>query len=85
MVLSLLKRFFDYVRCCYFHYTVITTIVMLEPMERYAFNAFFVLFISLFLYTTIIYLPGHLTMMGNFLRHVSGVRLYDSVADGANS
>ncbi|XP_076442884.1 serine palmitoyltransferase small subunit A-like [Babylonia areolata] len=78
MVLSLWKRFSDYVRYCYFHYTLVTTIVMLEPVERYAFNAFFTLFVSLFLYTSIIYLPGHLTMMCNFLMHVSGSRPYDT-------
>ncbi|XP_076464389.1 serine palmitoyltransferase small subunit A-like [Babylonia areolata] len=64
---SALKRFTDYVRYCYFHYTVITTVAMMEPIERYIFNAVFVVFFALFVYTTIIFLPGHLVMMLHFL------------------
>ncbi|KAL8605793.1 hypothetical protein ACOMHN_066383 [Nucella lapillus] len=64
---SALKRFADHARFCYFHYTVITNVAMMEPIERYVFNAFFVVFVALFLYTTVIFLPGHLVMMLRFL------------------
>ena len=81
MVPSLWKKFTDYVRYCYFHYTVMTTVAMLEPLERYIFNSLFVLLVSLFVYTTIVYLPGHLLMMFHMLLHVSGISPYAAAGD----
>ena len=46
---------------------------MLEPVERYIFNSFFILLVSFIIYTTVIYLPGHLIMMFQLLLHVIGI------------
>lgn len=73
VVPPLWRKFTDYVCYCYFHYTVITTVAMLEPVERYVFNSFFILLVSFIIYTTVIYLPGHLMMMFQLLLHVTGI------------
>lgn len=82
MVLSLLKKMTDYVRYCYFHYTLLTTLAFLDPMERYVVNGVFIIVLSLFVYTSVVYLPGHMMMMFRFLLHVLGVSPFYSVAKG---
>lgn len=72
MILSALRKMADYIRYCYFHYTLLTTLAFLDPMERYVVNVIFTIVLSLFLYTTVVYLPGHLKMMFRFLLHVFG-------------
>ncbi|KAK7479469.1 hypothetical protein BaRGS_00029285 [Batillaria attramentaria] len=85
MVLSLMRKFADYVRYCYFQYTLATAVVMLEPQERYVINAVIALLISLIIFSSIVYLPGNLMMLLQFLLHVSGIVPYAVSAEELNT
>lgn len=84
MVLSLLSKITECVRYYYFHYTLISTIYMMEPKERFIFNSVIVLILTLILYASVIYLPGHLMMLFHFLLHISGITPYAVVAATEN-
>jgi hypothetical protein len=66
------KTLLQKARFWYFHYQIATATIMMEPVEKFCCTTFFIFFISLFLYTTIVYLPGHLLMMFHFLLHITG-------------
>ena len=85
MVLSLLRRATDYVRYCYFHYTLLTTLAFLEPAERRTVNVIFTVILATLLYTTAVYLPGHLSMVYYFLMHVLGVESSSSSSSSSSS
>ncbi|KAK7479470.1 hypothetical protein BaRGS_00029286 [Batillaria attramentaria] len=63
-------RLRDTLQYCYFHYTVMTAVYVLEPEIRYVINAIITLVVSLILYTTVVFLPGHLMMIVQFLYSV---------------
>nr|KAG5700880.1 hypothetical protein BaRGS_012287 [Batillaria attramentaria] len=67
------KRAWDFLHYCYFQFALHTCITMLEPAEERIIVGCLLVFLAMFTYVTITYLPGHLIMMLNFTRHVFGI------------
>lgn len=70
---GLVKRGWNWLHYCYFQFALHTCITMLEPAEEKIINCCLLLFLAMFSYVTITYLPGHLIMMLNFTRYVFGM------------
>ncbi|ESO93600.1 hypothetical protein LOTGIDRAFT_189789 [Lottia gigantea] len=66
------KRMWNFISFWYFQYTLVTSLYMLEPLERRVFNAILVAVLSMFFYTAYLFLPGHALMMYNFARYLMG-------------
>ena len=57
----LVSRFIDYVKWLYMQYLLNTSLYMLEPFEVRLFNVIIVLIISIWMYSTYVFLPGQLS------------------------
>ncbi|KAK7104571.1 hypothetical protein V1264_019266 [Littorina saxatilis] len=80
MLQRLWRHLADTLRHAYFHYSVILCIAILEPAERYVINSVVIVVVSLLVYATVVYMPGHVTMLCQCFVHLTGIRSHgDSV------
>ncbi|KAL3874634.1 hypothetical protein ACJMK2_037619 [Sinanodonta woodiana] len=64
----MLQRLKNFLKYWYLQYTLITSIYMLEPLERSIFNTFLVAVLAIAVYSSYLFLPGHAVMMIHFIQ-----------------
>lgn len=60
--------FFGYIGWLYFIYCLLTGLYMIDAWERMIFNSVLMLVISMCVYTTYIFLPGHLYAIASVMQ-----------------
>jgi len=66
-MISLVKRFFAYIRWLYMQYLLNTGLYMLEPSETKLFNTFIILLIVTSVYSTYMFLPTQIMRIIGYL------------------